>query len=172
MMRTAGALSANEHGMCARLTAPLQTMPLCNGPFRGTLTMVFPVRGRTAGWYPHSANVPGKQRAVYDPVSHATTLYSFRSDGGVDRKLGKGDKMLREKAQADLNEGSAMWHGRRKGVVEFVDRTHTYAVNANRDFLATCAANEFAYHQPKGELRHWMDIGISTRVQPPPFKNA
>ena len=31
------------------------------------------------------------------------------------------------------------WAGRRKGVVEFVDRTHFYAVNQNDAFLQTCA---------------------------------
>ena len=142
---------------------PTGTLPSMRDPSK------FDAMGTTAGWVPHSANLPGFQRAVYDPVSHKTTLYTFKAEGGVDRAQGRGDTLLREKKQRDLNEGRH-WHGRRKGVVEFVDRTHFYAVNANHDFLKTCARNEFAYHPQKGELSHWMDVAISTRVQPAPFK--
>ena len=54
---------------------------------------------------------------------------------------GQGDKLMRDKQQKDLNEGArGSWNGRRKGVVEFVDRTHSFAVNQNKQFLDTCAA--------------------------------
>lgn len=111
---------------------------------------------RTAGWSPHTSNKPGGQRAVYDPVSHKTTLYTFDNAGGVSWIEGQGDKILRDKTQQDATAG-AKWHGRRKGVVEFVDRTHPSAVNQNDDFLKWCAVKEHAYHTPTGELTKWMD---------------
>ena len=37
----------------------------------------FDALAKTAGWAPHNANLDGSQRAVYDPVAHKTTLYTF-----------------------------------------------------------------------------------------------
>jgi len=125
----------------------------------------FDAMGTTAGWAPHSANRPGSQRAVYDPVAHKTTLYTFTDGGRVGRLEGKGDDLMRDKQQRDLNAG-AVWNGRRKGVVEFVDRTHFYAVNANDEFLKTCAHNERAYHPRKGDLTHWMDVALLSNMKP------
>ena len=127
------------------------------------------VMGTTAGWAPHSANLAGSQRAVYDPVSHKTTLFTFTEGGGVGRQEGKGDSLLLDKRQRDLNAG-VPWHGRRKGVVEFVDRTHFYAVNANKEFRETCARNEHAFHPKKGDLTHWMDVALLNNLKPAPFK--
>ena len=52
----------------------------------------------------------------------------------MKRKEGKGDGLLRAKFEEDIQNG-VPWYGRRKGVVEFVDRTHPFAVNANNAFL-------------------------------------
>ena len=65
----------------------------------------FDALSRSAGWAPHTANAPGSQRAVYDPVSHKTTLYTFDSKGGVGRKEGDGDGLMREKALKDVQAG-------------------------------------------------------------------
>jgi len=133
---------------------------------------------RTAGWAPHTSNKPGGQRAVYDPVSHKTTLYTFDHSGGVSWTEGKGDKIMRDKALQDAQTGDK-WHGRRKGVVEFVDRTHSSAVNKNDDYLAWCAAsltdgaakfggvNSNAYHTQTGELTKWMDNAFSSKMKVP-----
>jgi hypothetical protein len=53
----------------------------------------FDALGRTGGWAPHTSNAPGTQRAVYDPVSHKTTLYTFDKVGGVSWTDGDGDKV-------------------------------------------------------------------------------
>ena len=45
-----------------------------------------------------------------------------------------------------------VWHGRRKGVVEFVDRTHFSAVNQNKEHLHTCLRNPRAYATKTGEM--------------------
>lgn len=111
----------------------------------------FSAMGTTTGWAPHVANRPGSDRAVYDPISHKTSLYTFTSDGSVRREDAKGDSLMREKVQRDLTTG-VVWQGRRKGVVEFVDKTHFYAVNANDKFLQTCNHNERAFHPRKGEV--------------------
>ena len=73
---------------------------------------------------------------------------------------------MREKAQRDANAGEK-WHGRRKGVVEFVDRTHTNAVNQNDEYRAWCAVNEHAYHTPTGELTKWMDNAFLSKMKVP-----
>jgi hypothetical protein len=128
----------------------------------------FDALGRTNGWAPHNANAPGSQRAVYDPVSHKTTLYTFDNKGGVGWIEGQGDKLVREKQQRDLNAGAlGNWHGRRKGVVEFVDRTHSFAVNKNDQFCDTCLRNEHAYHTPTGELTKWMDNAFLSKMKVP-----
>ena len=88
--------------------------------------------------------------------------------GGVGRQEGKGDGLLQEKAQQVLNAG-VPWHGRRKGVVEFVDRTHFYAVNANDEFRTKFAQNPKAYLPQKGELTHWMDVALLSGIKPKPF---
>ncbi|KAL1510858.1 hypothetical protein AB1Y20_005691 [Prymnesium parvum] len=118
----------------------------------------FNAMGTTVGWAPHQPNRPGSTRAVYNPVSHETALYTFTTAGGVERVNARGDQLLREKAARDREDGS--WYGRRKGVVEFVDRTHFYAVNANEQFLRTCNQNEHAFHPQKGALSHWMDAAL------------
>lgn len=125
----------------------------------------FDALSRTAGWSPHTANKAGAQRAVYDPVSHKTSLYTFDSSGGVERKEGAGDALLLEKQRKDVQSGT--WHGRRKGVVEFVDRTHSFAVNSNHDFLDTCARNDHAYHTQTGELTKWMDSAFASKCKVP-----
>mmetsp|Transcript_20360 Transcript_20360/g.41414 ORF Transcript_20360/g.41414 Transcript_20360/m.41414 type:complete len:232 (-) Transcript_20360:189-884(-) len=129
--------------------------------------------GRTDGWAPHNANAPNSQRAVYDPVSHKTTLYSFDDKGGVSWVEGKGNKMMLDKRQEDLNKGdSGFWNGRRKGVVEFVDRTHAFAVNRNAQYCDTVQANEHAYHTPTGELTKWMDNAFSSKMKVPFYGKA
>eukprot|EP00316_Scyphosphaera_apsteinii_P000137 CAMPEP_0119302034 /NCGR_PEP_ID=MMETSP1333-20130426/3704_1 /TAXON_ID=418940 /ORGANISM="Scyphosphaera apsteinii, Strain RCC1455" /LENGTH=230 /DNA_ID=CAMNT_0007304269 /DNA_START=24 /DNA_END=716 /DNA_ORIENTATION=+ len=132
----------------------------------------FDALSRTAGWASHSANIPGAQRAVYDPVSHTTTLYTFSSGGGhgkdvqVSRKEGKGDFLMRQKMQSDIMEGK-QWHGRRKGVVEFVDRTHAFAVNSNSEFLASCESNPRVFHPKVGEMTNWMDNAFMSKMKVP-----
>jgi len=131
--------------------------------------------GRTGGWAPHEANAPNSQRAVYDPVSHKTTLYSFDDKGSVSWIEGKGDKLMRDKMQQDLNEAArkgGSWHGRRKGVVEFVDRTHPFSVNKNHQFCDAVLANEHTYHTPTGELTKWMDNAFSSKMKVPFYGKA
>lgn len=126
----------------------------------------FDALGRTSGWAPHTSNKPGAQRAVYDPVSHKTTLYTFDQVGGVSWQEGNGDKLMRQKAEKDAQAGEK-WHGRRKGVVEFVDRTHPSATNANKEYLDGMAKNDHAYHTPTGELTKWMDNAFSSKMKVP-----
>ena len=78
-----------------------------------------------------------------------------------------GDKLLREKAQRDVATSGGTWRGRRKGVVEFVDRTHPSAGNQNREYLQWCAKNEHAYHTPTGELTKWMDNAFLSKMVVP-----
>ena len=128
----------------------------------------FDALSRTNGWAPHNANAPGSQRAIYDPVSHKTTLYTFDNTGGVSWVEGQGDKLMLDKQQRDLNAGAmGSWRGRRKGVVEFVDRTHSFAVNQNKQYLDSVARNDHAYHTPKGELSQWMDKAFESKVKIP-----
>lgn len=128
----------------------------------------FDALGRTYGWAPHNANAPGSQRAVYDPVSHKATIYTFDAHGGVSWVEGNGDKLMREKQQRDLNHGDiGRWAGRRKGVVEYVDKTHAFSVNDNKQFLASCAANEFCYHPQTGEMSQWMDNAFKSKMVVP-----
>jgi hypothetical protein len=137
-------------------------------PDESPICVRFDALGRTAGWAPHNANAPGSQRAVYDPVSHKTTLYTFDDRGGVSWIEGQGDKLQRDKQQRDLSEGQiGLWRGRRKGVVEFVDRTHSYAVNKNDAFVRTCLKDEHAYHTPTGELTKWMDNAFMSKMKVP-----
>lgn len=126
----------------------------------------FDALGRTSGWAPHTSNAPGAQRAVYDPVSHKSTLYTFDRVGGVSWTESNGDKIMRDKAASDAAKGN-LWNGRRKGVVEFVDRTHPSACNANKDYLAWCAVKDHAYHTPTGELTKWMDNAFSSKMKVP-----
>lgn len=168
----------------------------------------FDALGRTGGWGPHTSNAAGAQRAVYDPVSHKTTLYTFDRVGGVSWVEGQGDGLMRDKAKADASQGGVKWHGSarqrpvprpcrpnpprslrmgrarlvrsptaldrhdrapagRKGVVEFVDRTHRFAVNKNDEFVETCLRNEHAYHTPTGELTKWMDNAFASKMKVP-----
>ena len=121
--------------------------------------------GGTSAWAPYSANVAGSQRAVYDPVSHETSLYTF-SDSSVARQEGRGDHLMRKKAAEDLLKGR-VWHGRRKGVVEFVDRTQTFAVNQNDAFLDTVKRDPHAYHTKIGENAMWMDNAFRSKMKVP-----
>lgn len=128
----------------------------------------FDALSRTTGWAPHNANAAGSQRAIYDPVSHKTTLYTFNNTGGVSWIEGQGNKLMLEKQQKDLNSGSrGLWQGRRKGVVEFVDRTHSFAVNQNKEFINSVAHNEHAYHTKTGELTKWMDNAFEAKMKVP-----
>ena len=126
----------------------------------------FDALARTGGWAPHTSNKPGAQRAVYDPVSHKSTLYTFDRSGGVSWSEGNGDKIMRQQAHKEAQSGDK-WFGRRKGVVEFVDRTHSSAVNQNDDFRNWCAVNEHAYHTPTGELTKWMDNAFLSKMKVP-----
>lgn len=139
---------------------PASTKPTTRDPRK------FDALGRTSGWAPHTSNRPGGQRAVYDPVSHKSTLYTFNDTGGVSWVEGNGDKLMREKAAADAQKGH-LWHGRRKGVVEFVDRTHPSATNANAEYLSWCAVKDHAYHTPTGELTKWMDNAFGSKMKVP-----
>jgi hypothetical protein len=56
----------------------------------------FDALAKTAGWAPHDANLDGSQRAVYDPVAHKTTLYTFNGTQ-VAREVAKGDRLMLEK---------------------------------------------------------------------------
>ena len=134
----------------AHFVPPSGTQAAARNPYK------FDALARTGGWAPHTSNKPGAQRAVYDPVSHKSTLYTFDSAGDVTWTEGNGDKIMRDKAK-EIAQSGDKWHGRRKGVVEFVDRTHPSAVNQNDEYLAWCARNEHAYHTPTGELTKWMD---------------
>ncbi len=96
------------------------------------------------GWAPNAPNSSGSTRAVYDPVAHTTTMYTFQP-ASVSRQEGKGDALLRRKTESDLQR-NAPWHGRRKGVVEFVDRTSSFAVNANQEYLNGCLKVRRAPH--------------------------
>ena len=60
-----------------------------------------------------------------------------------------------------------MWHGRRKGVVEFVDRTQTFAVNQNDAFLDTVKRDPHAYHTKIGENAMWMDNAFRSKMKVP-----
>lgn len=139
---------------------PKSTAPAARNPQK------YDALARSGGWAPHTSNRPGAQRAVYDPVSHKTTLYTFDQVGGVSWVEGNGDKLMRDKALTDAQAGEK-WHGRRKGVVEFVDRTHPSAVNQNDDFRKWCAIEEHAYHTPTGELTKWMDNAFLSKMKVP-----
>ena len=72
----------------------------------------FDALGRSAAWMPHTPNIPGAERAVYDPLAHTTTVYTF-SSSAVQRQEEKGDGLLRKKHEGMLAR-EAPWHGRRK----------------------------------------------------------
>lgn len=139
---------------------PSSTLPMARDATK------FDALTRTAGWAPHSANVAGAQRAVYDPVSHKTTLYTFGSTDAVERRERRGDALLKQKREEDMLSGKS-WHGRRKGVVEFVDRTHSYAVNLNGDFRRSCARNTKMYHPKVGEMTNWFDNAFLSNSKVP-----
>ena len=63
----------------AQYYPPASTVPTRRNPDK------FDALGRTGGWAPHTSNAPGAQRAVYDPVSHKSTIYTFDEKGGVSR---------------------------------------------------------------------------------------
>eukprot|EP00322_Chrysochromulina_rotalis_P015618 CAMPEP_0115864712 /NCGR_PEP_ID=MMETSP0287-20121206/19340_1 /TAXON_ID=412157 /ORGANISM="Chrysochromulina rotalis, Strain UIO044" /LENGTH=227 /DNA_ID=CAMNT_0003319187 /DNA_START=11 /DNA_END=694 /DNA_ORIENTATION=+ len=150
--------SRHTDHMCTFYPAP-HVKPLERDPKK------FDTLGRTNGWSPHNANAAGSTRAVYDPVSHKSTLYTFDNSGGVSWIEGRGDKLMRDTRQKDLNSGQmGQWHGRRKGVVEFVDRTHHHAVNQNKQYLDSCAHNDHAYHTPMGEMTKWMDNAFASKM--------
>ena len=146
----------------AHFVPPSGTQAAARNPYK------FDALARTGGWAPHTSNKPGAQRAVYDPVSHKSTLYTFDSAGDVTWTEGNGDKIMRDKAK-EIAQSGDKWHGRRKGVVEFVDRTHPSAVNQNDEYLAWCARNEHAYHTPTGELTKWMDNAFASKMKVPFF---
>ena len=73
---------------------------------------------------------------------------------------------MRKKAAEDLLKGR-VWHGRRKGVVEFVDRTQTFAVNQNDAFLDTVKRDPHAYHTKIGENAMWMDNAFRSKMKVP-----
>ena len=108
----------------------------------------------------------GAQRAVYDPVSHRTSLYTFKG-GGVSRQEGKGDQLMVKKQLEDAFASGRVWHGRRKGVVEFVDRTHFSAVNQNKAHLETCLKDPRAYATRTGEMTKWMDNAFESTMKVP-----
>lgn len=126
----------------------------------------FDALAKTAGWVPHNANLDGSQRAVYDPVAHKTTMYTFNGTR-VSRQEGKGDRLMVEKQRKDAFESGMVWHGRRKGVVEFVDRTHFSAVNQNKDHLHTCLRNPRAYATKTGEMTNWMNNAFESKMKVP-----
>ena len=68
----------------------------------------FDALSRTGRWAPHTSNKPGSQRAVYDPVSHKATLYTFDNSGGVSWIEGQGDKLMREKQQAEAQQATVV----------------------------------------------------------------
>ena len=94
-------------------------------------------------------------------------MYTFDSKGGVSRKEGRGDGLMRQKQQEDGFSGGFTWHGRRKGVVEFVDRTHFSAVNSNAAHLETCSKNARAYANKTGEMTNWMDNAFKSKMKVP-----
>ena len=55
----------------------------------------------------------------------------------------------------------------RKGVVEFVDRTQTFAVNQNDAFLDTVKRDPHAYHTKIGENAMWMDNAFRSKMKVP-----
>lgn len=139
---------------------PSGTLPLARDATK------FDALTRTTGWAPHSGNVAGARRAVYDPVSHKTTLYTFGSSDSVERLEGRGDGLLKQRREEDMLSGKS-WHGRRKGVVEFVDRTHSHAVNLNGEFRRSCAQNMKMYHPKVGEMTNWFDNAFMSNCKVP-----
>lgn len=139
---------------------PPGTKPYRRNPLK------FDALSRTGGWAPHSANVPGAQRAVYDPLSHVSTVYTFTGSERVQREEGAGPQLLREKQERDMMSGKT-WHGRRKGVVEFVDRTHPFAVNQNEAFLRSYNNDHTISHNKAGELSNWMDNAFLGKMKVP-----
>jgi len=99
-------------------------------------------------------------------VAHKTTLYTF-SGGRVSRQEGKGDRLLVKKQTDDAFASGTVWHGRRKGVVEFVDRTHFSAVNSNQAHLETCLKDPRAYANRTGEMTKWMDNAFQSKMKVP-----
>uniref|UniRef100_A0A7S4AZS5 Uncharacterized protein n=1 Tax=Chrysotila carterae TaxID=13221 RepID=A0A7S4AZS5_CHRCT len=158
---------------------PQNTKPLCRDPNK------FDALSRTDGWFPHTANAPGAQRAVYDPLAHKSTVFTFNMPAEerakasskrdpmmpptlptVHRVDGKGDGLVRAKIESDLQKGQP-WHGRRKGVVEFVDRTHAFAVNSNDAFIRSCESNPRVFHPKVGEMTNWFDNAIHGKMKVP-----
>ena len=81
---------------------------------------------------------------------------------------GKGDHLLRAEQQRTLNESAgAKWNGRRKGVVEFRDRTHCFAVNKNERYLQGMREDPKSYARVTGEMTNWFDRGFESRVKLP-----
>ena len=54
-----------------------------------------------------------------------------------------------------------------QGVVEFVDRTHCFAVNSNDEFLRSCMNNPRAYASRTGELTNWFDNAFQSKMKVP-----
>lgn len=61
--------------------------------------------------------------------------------------------MMVKKQTDEAAAGQPVWHGRRKGVVEFVDRTHFSAVNQNKEHLHTMLQNPRAYATQHGQSK-------------------
>lgn len=86
----------------------------------------------------------------------------------VPTTQGKGDFLLKSDQQRVLNESAgAKWNGRRKGVVEFRDRTHCFAVNKNERYLRGVREDPQSYARVTGEMTNWFDRGFQARVKLP-----
>jgi len=67
-----------------------------------------------------------------------------------------------------LNDSAgAKWNGRRKGVVEFKDRTHNFAVNKSESYLNGMRDDPKSYARVTGEMTNWFDRGFQARVKLP-----
>ena len=129
----------------------------------------FDALSQSKGWEPKSANVPGSNRAVYDPVSHTTKLYTYGgSSAGITCEQGKGDELLRRAIQEDNQK--ERWYGRRKGVVEFVDKTATFAVNQNDEFVQNANAHPRFAARITGDMTNWFDNAFLSGSKVP-FRN-
>ena len=60
----------------------------------------FDALSQTMGWAPNAPNSSGSTRAVYDPVAHTTTMYTFQP-ASVSRQEGSGHH-LRKAGFSDL----------------------------------------------------------------------
>ncbi len=143
--------------------------PPANTPPKVTDATKFNSLSRSHGWAPKPPHAPNHTRAVYNPIAHTTSLYTYGDGGSVSSVEGHGDALLKQARDASLERGSP-WYGRRKGVVEFVDQTATYAVNQNDAFVANADAHPHFAARINGEMSHWFDVAIKTGSKIP-FRN-